>query len=380
MSNSRALNPVKTRTDGHNGSKANMILYAILGVLQTDPNVVVKRFEQYMAKAQTLSVTVDTTFNGRSFGKGTLKVAKPGRMSFDVKGQRIDSMFVLNEQEGLEVERTHRVYDLYDSTGKFFIPPSRLSAPVMYGIPPFLLEGSLRGAVPPNTKFKLTPKQTINGIATDLLSANISSGQAKFDAKIWVDTAGRIVKFYRKVVSMEGTTELTYQLSGYQLNPVFNANTFSTKLPLGFSPYTLATAGSAVEAGKPLPMGTYQAADTGKQVSLKSLTQGKNALVLIADPEFPSNPELLKAMKDLVIQVPDSKLVVISNRRDPAMAKQIGVSSALYDPRGSELAKLNLGGAPTLYLLNKRGNVVQAFFGFDGKWEGLPEALKRLKD
>jgi|GEM_PF-2734023 len=356
-----------------------MILFALIGFHQGDASATIQRFERYMAQAKTFSVAETVSYNGTLVGKGILKVVKPTNMSFVITGTNVDSKFVLNPQGGLELDRLEKLYDTYDAQGRLFVPPTRMSPAISYGIPYLLLDGTFRSVAPPNTKYLFTAKQSVNGTTADLIEANITNQMAKIQVKVWIDSAGHMVRLFRKATTMEGTTTFTYDFSNYVINPSIPADTFSTRIPLGYTPLELERGGYAVEVGKTLPAGNYVSAANGHTVSLKSLIEGKNALVLVVDPEFPSNDDVLKAASQLAGRVPDSKLVVIGTRRDAASAKRIGAASILYDPKGTELAKLDLPGSPTLYLLDKKGAVVQTFFGFDGKFDGVEEALKRLK-
>lgn len=176
-----------------------------------------------------------------------------------------------------------------------------------------------------------------------------------------------------------GTLIVEQDLSAYLANPKFAANQFSIKKPNGYVPFELDGAGSGIPQGEAIPSIDLKASDSGQSASLKSLMAGKNTLVVIADPEFHGNSAMFKSIQQISKKIPDYKLVVISARRDAGSAKKLGVTSTYFDPTGAQLDKLMIPGAPTMYLVDKKGKVAQMFFGFDGEWTGIDKAIDRLK-
>ena len=61
-----------------------------------------KRLDAYLAKADTLSVVVQSKYQNRLLGTTTLRVDRPSRLRLDAKFTGTESKFVLNERGGLE--------------------------------------------------------------------------------------------------------------------------------------------------------------------------------------------------------------------------------------------------------------------------------------
>lgn len=354
-----------------------MILYTLIALTQSDSASVVRRFEQFMANAKTLSVSVSVSLGGTPVGNAKLQMEKPDKLSVSVVGVGVSSSFAANEKGGLELEKTSQSYDTYPAMSKFYAPPSRMSSVIHESVPRFLLDGNFKNFFPGSANISVKSKQPVGGAVADLLESSGQMQGAKYSMKVWVDTSGKVLKSYSRVESMEGVRQTEYALTNYVVNKPIPAQTFTTKIPLGYSPYALEAANTAIESGQSFPLGNYASASGGSK-SLRTLLNGKNGLVLFVDPEFHSNPAVLKSVQALTGKVPNSRLVVISTAKDAAAARNLGGADALYDPKGSELAKINLAGAPMLYLLDKHGKVVLAFLGFDGKWEGMDEAIAKL--
>ncbi|MBC8065808.1 MAG: DUF2092 domain-containing protein [Chlorobia bacterium] len=350
----------------------------ILGQVPSSESIL-KRYDQFLARANSLSMVVKSKFNGREMGTAKLVIARPNRMSITVKFGIHEASFVLNQEEGLEIDRPNSMYSEHPAFGQLYLPDFNLIPMIRHAVPTSAIRGTSMGMIPPTSKPTVATKVVVNGVVTDQISLKQKDQMSDLDIKIWIDATGRMVKFYSRVASMQGTVQVEQDISAYVVNPKVPDAVFNTRRPLGFSPYELARADYALPQGEAVPNVQLKAADSGKAESLKNLIAGKNSLVLIADPDFPGNSALFKALREVSMKIPDFKLVVLSNRRDPGSAKRIGVSNAFYDPTGKELLKLAIPGAPTMLLINKKGVLAQAFFGFDGQWEGLDKAVDLLK-
>lgn len=355
-----------------------MLTLLILGQAPSSESIL-RRYDQFLAKADTLSMVVKSKLNGKDLGTATMIIDKPNRLSIRIKFGVHQASFVLNEHEGLEVNRAASVYSDHRSVGQVYLPEFNLIPAIRYTIPFSAIRGNTQGMLPSGVKPTVTTKVVVNGVVTDQLSARQKDQMSDMEVKVWIDSAGRLVKFFSRVMTMQGPIQVEQDITSYVVNSKLSDSIFSTKRPLGFSPYELPHADYALPQGEAVPNVQLKAADSGKAESLKNLIAGKNCLVLVADPDFANNSALLKSIREVSMKIPDFKLVVLSNRRDPGSAKRIGVSSAFYDPTGKELLKLAIPGAPTMLLIDKKGILTQAFMGFDGLWEGLDAAVDKLK-
>lgn len=354
-----------------------MLALLLLGQAPT-PEAILKRFDQYMARADTLSVTVKTKFNGTPIGTGAIKIDRPARFSASVATPSGVQSITFNETGVLEVNQGEKFYAEHPSIGRFYNAEFKVTRAVQYSIPQMIFRGSAQGMFPKESNPKVAVKVMLNGIPTDQITAKMSGMGVTSEMKANFDSAGRLVKFYSKVVSQQGTLITEQDLSAYVVNAKFAANQFSIKKPIGYVPYELDRAGFGIPQGEAMPSVNLKS-DSGQSTTLSSLVAGKNALVVIADPEFHANSEMFKSIQQISKKIPDYKLIVISARRDAGSAKKLGVTSAYFDPTGAQLEKLMVPGTPAMYLVDKKGKVAQMFFGFDGEWTGLDKAIDRLK-
>lgn len=355
-----------------------MLTLLILGQAPT-VDAVLKRLDQYLSKADTLSVTAKCKFNGTSMSVSTFRVDRPNRMNITAKFNGQEANFILSEHGGLEIDRANQFYAEHPNFGQIYLPSFKVNGGLAYVVPVTLIRGNTKGLFAPELKPAVTPKVVVNGVTTDLVHGAVKSQMMDVEVKAWVDAEGRLIKFYSKQVSPQGSRVMDMDMSGYVINQKIPDSVFSIKLPLGYAPYELSRADTGIPPGQPIPNIQIKAADGGKTESLKDLMSGKNTLLVVADPDFHANADLFQSIKGIASKIPDFKLVVISNRRDVASAKRIGSPGVYYDPTGRELEKLYMPGAPAMYLIDKKGMLAQMFFGFDGAWERLDKAISRLK-
>ncbi|HJP83901.1 MAG TPA: DUF2092 domain-containing protein [Fimbriimonadaceae bacterium] len=341
-------------------------------------DAVLRRFDQFMAKAPAFSVSVSSSVNGHHLAETVFRIQRPKRMSIVAKFAHTEGVFNLNESEGIEVFRSATLYALHPAVGKLYMPPFKMLNPLIHTVPTALYQGNSKTLFASGLRPKYAGKATINGVQTDVLSGYMKGDNSELNMKFWIDPSGKILKTYLKSVSMQGTFILEQSLSKYVLNPTFSSATFSTQLPLGYSPFALARFPDVNPSGEPMPTVTLRSV-SGRVGTLKSIAEGKNLLLVVCNPGFHANSELIRAMPTVAKRVPDSKVVYATDRRDAASAKSLNAGDVYFDPTGKELTKLALPGTPTVYLIDKKGNLIQMFVGFDGTWDGLDEAVARLK-
>jgi hypothetical protein len=341
-------------------------------------DAVLRRFDQFMAKATAFSVAVSSEANGRHLAETILKIQRPKNLSLVAKLSETEGVFILNANEGIEIFRRPEQYAVHPAIGKLYLPPLKMLPSLVHTVPHALIRGNSKDLFPPSVKPKFTGKETLGGVSTDVLSAHMKGNAGEFDMKYWIDSSGRILKTYLKSNGIQGSFTLEQRLSKYVVYQTFPASTFSTQLPLGYSPFELERLPEPNYSGEPMPAVTLRSV-SGQVGTLKSIAGGKNLLLVVCDPGFHANSELIRAMPTVAKRVPDSKVIYATDRRDAASAKSLNAGDVYFDPTGKELAKLALPGTPTVYLIDKKGILIQMFVGFDGTWDGLDEAVARLK-
>lgn len=355
-----------------------MLALLLLGQAPT-PEAVLKRFDQYMASADTLSVTVKVKVNGVALGTGVIRIDRPTRLSASIATPHGIESMIFSETGVLEVHQGSKFYSEHPSIGRLYNPEYKVTRALAFTVPQLIFRGSAAGAFPKESNPKVTSKVMVSGIPTDQIIAKSSSVGGSNEVRANFDSTGRLLKLYSKIVSQEGTRIVEQDLSNYVANPKFAANQFSIKKPNGYVPYELDRAGSGIPQGEVIPSVDLMSSDSGRSSSLKSLMAGKNTLVVVSDFEFQANSEMFRSIKQISKKIPDFNLVVISAKRDAGSAKKLGVTNTYFDPTGVQLDKLMVPGAPAMYLVDKKGKVAQMFFGFDGEWTGLDKAIARLK-
>lgn len=244
------------------------------------------------------------------------------------------------------------------------------------GCPPVLVSRNIQGMFPKNQAVKTTPGLRIGSSVVDLVECHIPSPMGQTDEWLWVDSVGRPLRLRIKSMTQTGPLDLTYDLSNFVVNRPIPAKAFEIVLPIGYSPYALETSAGTIAAGETLPNIRLRSA-SGTTRNIPQDLAGKNAVVAFLDPDFPGNAAYKSAVKDLATKVPNSRLVWIGTA-GPETVAGLG-PDGLFDPATKHLAAWDIPGAPLVYILDSKGKVVQAYFGYNGTWENLNEVLTRLK-
>jgi len=360
------------------GAGIHMLTFLLLGQASTS-DAIIKRFNQYMAKSDHLSVSSSVKFNGRQIGTGTIKIDRPTKMRVTFKSPFGEEWFAINDLAAIEVSKSQNLYSVHPVLGRLYTPGYRITAGLQYVVPHPLIQGNSNGLFPQGAPIQVKPNVLVNGVTTDQLTAKSNGVGSEIEVMAWIDRQGRLARFSIRSQTIQGEIHTVQDLSNYSITPKFTPETFSTQIPAGTIPYALANADFGLPQGQPMPSITLRSVANNSAVSLKSLTSGKNTMVVVTDPEFPANSAMFDSIRTISSKIPNFRLVVVSAQRDLNSAKRLGIANIYYDPTGSQLAKLQVPGSPSMFLFTAKGTLAQMFFGFDGKWEGLSDALKRLK-
>lgn len=351
-----------------------MLTFLLLGQAPTS-DAILKKFDQFMSGAKTISVSIKAKVNGKALGNGTIRVDKPHRFNLSVATPTGIETITFNETSVLEVNQGTKFYREPRFLGQVYPAPLKITGSLSYSTPLSFIRGNSRGMFPKDSK--VTPKVVVNGVTTDMISNKTESMGGSMEIRANFDAQGKLIRYFSKSISPQGTLQIEQDFANYVVNQKIPDSAFSTKKPLGYSPFSLDSADYGLQQGEALP--NINLTSTGGQTtSTKFLISGKNTLIVVTDPEFHANSELFKSIQTISKRIPDFKLVTVSARRDVATAKKFGANT-YFDPTGQQLPKLLLPGSPAMYLVDKKGTIAQMFFGFDGQWTGLDKAIERLK-
>jgi outer membrane lipoprotein-sorting protein len=361
-----------------------MLLFLLLATPRNNDDAL-GRYTAYMSKAQTLSVQLKTEIGGSGItGIGTLTFARPARIRFAMTAGNQDYVYGMTEDGGAEIDRSQKLYDDLPPTGNFTVLMSNLTTMVDIGLPQVLLRKDLREMMPQGAVFKTTGKGSVGGDSTDIVESHASDDRGKSDVTAEIDASGRLLKLHYVQESMRGRLDVRYSMSNYVVNKEIPKSFFVPTIPQGYVPFSMPTAPKPVEAGKPVVLGEWTTTAGGKAVNLDAVIKGRQALVLIADPETAPSQRMLPVLDAAARKLlgKGGRYVVISTASDPAAARKLTVNGVVYDPSGARLRDLRLPGAPLVYLVGKDGNLVQAWFGYDPSQDAslkaeLDEALQR---
>ncbi len=317
-----------------------MLPVLAFALLAADPG---ERFDAFMKAHPAFRADFAVSASGRAAGKGTLRVARPHRLRFDVKGPGTDFSLESTPEAYVEVERTERTYDERASTGGFRTYESRISgAPTL--LPGFLLAGTVANVFGGN-------KPIVAPVAGgDELRVTIQSPAGPVVLRLVVAPSGRPVAY-----SSEGPRgDFAWRIAAFDaIGP--DPTPFHVELPLGFVPHALPEMPVPLQVGEAAPLVGWRKA--GKPVDLNEPDRGRPRLLAVLSPDsLPS-----RAARPFLIDL---------GRTMPVFLIEPG---GVTDPSGSLMKRLSPPGTPMFYLVGPDGTVKKLWLGFDvakGKaWE-----------
>lgn len=309
-----------------------MVVAFALALFAADPSA---RFDAFLKAHPSFVATMEVSANGRPLGQGTLRIARPHRMRFDLKGKGLDYGVSSTEPAYIEIDRTERTYDERPSIGGFGMYPSRLS-PLQSFVPGFLMAQSAAGLL---GKAKPTVSKVAGGEEIHV-TAQTQSGP--IELRLVVGPDGRPSRYS---ITSQNATRLWRVLTLKDAKP--DLAPFRIEPPLGYVPFTLPESPPPLSIGQAAPLRGWRRG--GKSIDLGAVQRGKpRLLAVLGDDCAPS-----RAVRPTLIQLGKTMPVYIIGKGD------------LADPSGALLKRLSPPGTPMFYLVGGDGKVTKLWLGFD---------------
>lgn len=320
---------------------------------------VLQRLDKFVQSAQSLSVDCKLTSSKEATpGAAHLVFVRPSNMLYSLKWGQIDYKFVGNGSGSIDLERVHKVYDVQPEWSTLASPRTELAADsgVPSVFPSYLITDPSSLA-----SLKYGGQTNINGVAADELDATAG----KVNLRLYVNSAGEPVRYHYDWTSQkqDGTVEkgsLQCDLSNYKVNLSPSQALFQFAVPTGYRELTLPLDDRPAGVGEKFPFDGW----TGSGTSLADEVKQKDSLIVVTDQDCDPSAASASAVKQLA---DGGNLSVLVVSLSPTGAKPAGLDSypTYYDPKGDVRRKANFPGTPMFYLVNKTGDIIKVWYGFD---------------
>lgn len=316
-------------------------------LLAADPAA---RLDAYLKARPSFVASVTMVSEGKTVGTGTLRLARPRRLRFDVKGSGFDYSVVSTEATYLEIERTQKTYDERPSMGGMRLYEARVSGarPLL---PNFLLAPSAKGM------FGGLP---VTAVGDDELRATAQTETGPVALRALVDAQGRPTLFSTK--GTDGFRE--WRVTAFAPSPE-DAPAYRLEAPLGYVPYALPDLPYPLQIGESAPLTGWRKG--GRAVDLNEPQRGKPRLLAVLGADCAPS----RAARPFLIDL---------GRTMPVFLLEKG---GVVDPSGALMRRLSPPGTPMFYLVGVDGTVKKLWFGFDkakgAAWEAEVRAAAAEK-
>ena len=313
---------------------------------------VLRRLAAFTGRANSLSVECKLTSPLVNVpGTATMFFVRPNQLRYELKWQQIDYRFTANEHGSMDYEANSKKYDMQNGWSALAVPRTEMAAisGASLTFPFFLVDPTMTKYV---SDVKLAGHSTINGVEADELDSHIRSLQIK----VFVDGEGKPVRYWYG--HQNGGVQC--DLSDYQLNQSYPADFFSIDPPSGFQELSLPIEDRPVGVGQKFPADGW----TSSSGKLSDLFSKKDSLVVVTDEGCEPSARSLATLQKIQNS---GDMNVVSITLSPAGHEPAGFDKfpTYYDPSGVQVKALQVPGTPLFYLVNRSGQIVKVWFGFD---------------
>ncbi|RYG24666.1 hypothetical protein EON82_09925 [bacterium] len=306
-----------------------MLAFALLAA---DP---VARLDAFMKAHPTFVATFQVSIRGRAVGTETLRVSRPNRMRYDLKGSGIDYSLSSTEKGYVEVDRVELAYDEHKWPGGLQVYESRLKPIAESVFPRYVLPAAIAGF--------LRSKPTVAAVdGGEELRVKIQTPTGEMEMRLLVDGQGRPARYSEGM----GGQFTTWKLTSFKDGSSDLAN-YRIEAPVGYVPYALPELPYPLQVGEAAPLTGWRKA--GAAVDLAEPQRGKTRLLAVLGSDCPAS----KAVRPSLAALAKSMPVLI-----------IGPGE-ITDPSGALMKRLSPPGTPMFYMVGPDGKVTGLWLGFD---------------
>ena len=355
-----------------------MILTALALTLAQDNTSALKRMETFFAQHPSFEAKLKfSTWKG-DHADGTIMESRPSRVAYKISFPNATYQFLRTPAGGIETVSDTKVYAEYLTTDKISIPISditvgdwRLAMPIP------LFYNDLKEYFPPDTKISSTSGPKVAGVPTDTVTMRIDRPHWKYIGILSIDQSGRLLRYVTQD-ARNPKAVVNVDVSDYSFKTLAPESFKLNALPKGYTLFGLPEVPEPLGLDQRLPGGKVVNASSGEQSDLYRLV-GSNALLAVVDPAWVVSKNGKRALADIqkvMTEQKAGKITLLCADPGKPNAKIPGLN---YDPSGSILHTLKIPGAPTFFLVGKKGLLERTWCGYSpSNRQFLPELKEAI--
>lgn len=350
-----------------------MILTALALALSPDNTSALKRMEAFFATHPSFEAKLKfSTWKG-DHAEGTLLESRPSRVGYKITFPNNTYQFLRTPAGGIETVSGAKVYAEYLSNDKIAFPRTEVTlSEWRLAMPVPLFYNDLNEYFPPDTKISSVAGPKIGGVPTDTVTMKINRKNWKYTGVLSIDPSGRLVRYVTQD-PLNAKAFVAVDVTDYSFKPIPPENFKLAILPKGYTLLELPDVPEPLGLDQKLPSGKVVNSSSGEQNGLASLV-GSNALLAVVDPVWLASKNGKRALSDIqkvLTEEKAGKITLLSADPGKPSAKISGLN---YDPSGKILNLLELPGAPTFFLIGKKGLIERTWCGYSpSNRQFLPE-------
>lgn len=305
-----------------------MVAALVFSMLAADPAA---RLDAFLKAHPTFVAATEVSIGGKTAGRSTLRVQRPGRLRFDVQSGGFDYTLSGTERGYVEIDRVEKAYDERPSTGSLQLYDSRISEAGALLIPTYLLAGSTSAI------FQGQKPKAVG----DELRATYQTQSGEVELRLAIDPQGQPIRY----TQIEGGRSKVWRTVSFAAGSTDLA-AYRIEAPLGYVPHALPELPAPLPIGSPAPLKGWQR--MGKSLDLGEAQPGRPRLLAVLGGDTAS-----RNAKPFLVDLGKSMPVYL-----------IGPGE-ISDPTGAPTKRLSPPGTPMFYLVGGDGKVKRLWLGFE---------------
>ncbi len=230
----------------------------------------------------SLHVKVALHLNDKAGAAGEYWFKKPYFQRCFMTSSLGQEELIANQKAIVLFDRTNLDYGQFPSQSEVTSAPPGATNYLSYGLPRFFGMGGLKAFGESKQWVRIEP-ETIEGQLCDglvLVKPGESAGQGK--TKAWVNLAGDIVRFQAEILTNESVLQLNIDFHDFDRSSLL-VSFFDTSIPDGYMPSRIPKTFEPAGTGDTVSLGSCFDLETGKEVRLKDLEEGKALILFISN-------------------------------------------------------------------------------------------------
>ena len=346
------------------------ILLVAITALPAQRSDAAERFERFISKADSLTVDIEVREKSSPLvGRGTLEWRRPNSQRFKIDWGSERFEFVQSSKGLISIRHDWKQYREDFAWDRIAPPSDEIADNARLAYPDILMATALSG----DDSWQPHGTEVIAGVLCDALRAPLRTVFSEGHTTVWIDAAGRVLRWHRLMQGRPQAVDLTIDFLNYRSTSRSASNFYSVDPPLGYSPASIPLPKSpTVTVMQPALLGTWYDARARRNVDVAAKAKDRFIAIVFTDPESDicdAAEPALDSLRQLLAEHGCELIEMSLGNRRPELDGKDPERSVFWDRNGDIERSYGIVGTPYIVVVDPSGNITRA-------WQGYREELR----